>query len=64
MYLQSVKPVTFIYKNIFQTLRENYPNMEFFQSSISRIWTEYGDLLRTSLYSVQNGKIRPEKLRF
>ena len=32
---------------------ETCPNPEFFWSVFSRIWTEYGDLLRESPYSVQ-----------
>ena len=34
-------------------LREKCPNAEFFWSAFSRVWTEYGNLLRKSLYSVQ-----------
>ena len=34
-------------------LRENCPNTEFFWSLFSRIWIEYGNLLRKSSYSVQ-----------
>ena len=37
------------------------PNTEFFWSVFSRIWTEYGDLLRKSPYSVQIWKIRTRK---
>ena len=35
------------------TLREKYPNTEFLWSIFSCIWTEYGDLLRKTLFSVQ-----------
>ena len=35
------------------TLYEKCPNTEFFWSVFSRIWTEYGDLLRKSPYSVR-----------
>ena len=38
-------------------LREKCPYSEFFWSVFSRIWTEYGDLFRKSLYSVR----MPEK---
>ena len=34
-------------------LREKCPNTEFFWSVFLRTWTEYGDLPRKSLYSVQ-----------
>ena len=36
-----------------QTLREKCPNTEFFWSAFFRVWTEYRDLLRKSLDSVQ-----------
>ena len=37
----------------FSSLRKKFPNTEFMRSVFSRIWTEYRDLLRKSLYSVQ-----------
>ena len=48
-----------IIRGVFKTLpdiyalRKNFPNMEFFWSVFSRIWTEYGDLRSKYLYSVQ-----------
>ena len=41
-------------------LREKCPNTEFFWSLFSRIWTEYGELLRKLPYS-ECGKIRTRK---
>ena len=35
------------------SLREKCPNTKFFWSVFTRIWIEYGDLLRKSLYSVR-----------
>ena len=34
-------------------LRKRCPYSEFFLTMFSGIWTEYGDLVRRSLYSVQ-----------
>ena len=36
-----------------KTLREKFPYLEFIWSVISRIRTEYGEILRKSLYSIQ-----------
>ena len=36
-----------------ESLREKYPNVEFFWSVFSRIWTEYCDLLSKTQYSLQ-----------
>ena len=46
-----------------RTLREKCPYSEFFWSVISRIWTEYGEMLCISPYSRNVGKCGPEKLR-
>ena len=35
------------------TLREKCPYLEFFWSVFSHIWTEYGEILRISPYSVR-----------
>ena len=35
------------------TLRKTCPYSEIFWSALSRIWIEYGEILRTSLYSVR-----------
>ena len=35
------------------TVRENCPNAEFFLVRIFLYWTEFGDLLRESLYSIR-----------
>ena len=37
-------------------LREKCPYSEFFSSVFSRIWTEYGEILRTFPYSVRMWK--------
>ena len=42
-----------ILKILSSTLREKCSYSEFFWSVFSRIWTEYGEILRTSSYSVQ-----------
>ena len=44
-----------------QSLREKCPDMEFFWSVFSRIWTEYGEV-----WSIQSecGKIWPEKIPY
>ena len=34
-------------------MSEKYPYLEFFWSVFSRIWTEYGELLRICQYSVK-----------
>ena len=44
-----------------ETLREKCPNMEFFWSVFSRIWSEYGDLLLKSAYSVQVRENKDQK---
>ena len=46
------------------SLRENYQNTEFFLVHTFFIWTEYGDLLRKSPYSIRIQKnMDQEKLR-
>ena len=42
-------------------LRKKYPYSEFFWSVFSRIWTEYGEILSISLYSVRMGKMHTRK---
>ena len=42
-------------------LREKCPNTEFFLIRISRIWTEYDDLLRKPPYSVRMRKNTDQK---
>ena len=43
------------------TMCEKCPNTEFFWSVFSRIWTEYGDLLYISPYSVQMWENKDQK---
>ena len=45
-------------------LREKWPNMEFFWSVFSCIWTEYGNLRRKSLYSVQIRENTDQKIPY
>ena len=40
-------------KRQYQALRKKCPYSEFFWSAFSRIWTEYGEILPISPYSVQ-----------
>ena len=40
------------------TLREECPYSELFWSAFSRIWTEYGEILRISPYSVRMREMR------
>ena len=42
-------------------LRKKCPYSEFFWSVFSRIWTEYGEILSISLYSVRMGKMHTRK---
>ena len=42
-------------------LRKKCPYSEFFWSVFSRIWTEYGEILSISLYSVRRGKMHTRK---
>ena len=35
------------------TLREKCPYLELFWSAFSRVWTEYGEILRISTYSIR-----------
>ena len=43
------------------TLREKCPYSELFWSVFSRIWTEYGEILRISHFQSKCGKIRTRK---
>ena len=53
---------TLCIKVLIVTLREKCPYSEFFWSVFSHICTEYGEILRVSLFSQNAGKYRPEEL--
>ena len=48
-------------KAVTTTLREKCPYSEFFWSIFSHIWTNYGDLLCISLYSIRMGENADQK---
>ena len=46
---------------IIPSMRENDPYSEFFWSAFSRIWTEFGEILDISPYSVRMREITDQK---
>ena len=54
LYLGSIKfERRYLCNQLFISTREKRPYLEFFWSVLSRIWTEYGEILRISPYSIR-----------
>ena len=51
--MRTATDVALIFSFLTTTLREKCPYSDFFWSLLPRIWTEYGEILRVSPYSVR-----------